>query len=58
LKSSSTSRLKTIITKNENLYPSILPSFRSNDEENRDRIFKEQERLEAIEYYQKIKKEK
>jgi hypothetical protein len=58
LKSSSTSRLKTIITKNENLYPSILPSFRSNDEENRDRTFKEQERLEAIEYYQKIKKEK
>ena len=58
MKSSSTSRLKTIITKNENLYPSILPSFRSNDEENRDRTFKEQERLEAIEYYQKIKKEK
>jgi hypothetical protein len=58
LKSPSTNQLKSKISKNENSYPSILPSFRSNDEETRERIFKEQERLEAIEYYQKLKKEK
>jgi hypothetical protein len=58
LRSPSTSRLKSKITKNEQFYPSVFPTERNYDEETREKIFKEQERLEAIEYYQKIKKEK